>query len=402
MKKNKIKVNFFLNTFLFGGIEKVILQYLKNLDHDVFDIHLIVGLNMGRAQVLIDQVPKAIKINYLVNLSFINKYKIKKVVTNQKLNICEKIIDSIIMRPLCSLLYKVNMSKIWRQADVLIDFGFSDKIYKANIPIISFMHFNLSSYLNWNENINSKKYKDFKTRLISRNQIIVINNDMKEEVIEKFPEVQDKLQVIYNPFDLDSILSIASVKVSDAIEIEDYILTVCRLEENQKDVTTLIKAFKLLVSGYDYKGKLVIVGDGSSKNDLIKLSIELNIDSKVIFLGAQLNPYCFMKKARVFVLSSKFEGFGNVIVEAMAVGVPVVATDCPVGPNEILQNGECGLLFEIGDCESLCLQMNSLLTNKDLANQLIENGKTRAKAFELITNVKKLERVLYECILEKN
>src|SRR5699024_2024023 len=94
----------------------------------------------------------------------------------------------------------------------------------------------------------------------------------------------------------------------------------------QKDYKTLLKAFQLISQRIN--SRLVILGKGPLENELKLLAKELDIQKKVSFLGFQSNPYKYMKKANVFILSSKWEGFGHVIVEAMAVGTPVISTDC--------------------------------------------------------------------------
>jgi glycosyltransferase involved in cell wall biosynthesis len=101
----------------------------------------------------------------------------------------------------------------------------------------------------------------------------------------------------------------------------------------------------------------------------------------VRFMGFQANPYPFMRAADLFVLSSRWEGFGNVIVEAMAVGTPVVATDCNHGPREIIRHGESGLLAPPGDDAALATAMLRVLRDPALAARLAAGGAERARSF---------------------
>jgi glycosyltransferase involved in cell wall biosynthesis len=101
----------------------------------------------------------------------------------------------------------------------------------------------------------------------------------------------------------------------------------------------------------------------------------------VSFEGFQANPFAFMRAADVFVLSSEFEGFGNVIVEAMAVGTPVVATDCPYGPEEILDGGRYGCLVPPGDPQALADALARVLADPALRARMSAAGRERARAF---------------------
>ena len=95
--------------------------------------------------------------------------------------------------------------------------------------------------------------------------------------------------------------------------------------------------------------RLLILGDGKQRGELLRLAARLGVADDVALPGFVLNPYVYMRRAGLFVLSSLWEGFGNVLVEAMACGTPVVATDCPSGPAEILGGGKYGPLVPIGN-----------------------------------------------------
>jgi glycosyltransferase involved in cell wall biosynthesis len=106
---------------------------------------------------------------------------------------------------------------------------------------------------------------------------------------------------------------------------------------------------------------LVIIGDGEDGPALQRLAAELNVSSRVRFLGGLAEPYPFMARADALVLSSKFEGFAGVIVEALALGVPVIATDCRSGPREVLDGGRYGTLVPVGDADRLGQALRALL-----------------------------------------
>jgi len=131
---------------------------------------------------------------------------------------------------------------------------------------------------------------------------------------------------------------------------EPVVLAVGRLSE-EKNVAGLIRAFARLRASM--RLRLVVVGDGPQRPVLQALIDELGLGPAVRLLGQRDNPYPYMRRARVFVLASQFEGFGNVLIEAMACGAPVVSTDCPVGPREVLAGGRYGLLVPPDDSGAL-------------------------------------------------
>jgi glycosyltransferase involved in cell wall biosynthesis len=128
------------------------------------------------------------------------------------------------------------------------------------------------------------------------------------------------------------------------------------------------------------------------------LFLGLDIADNIAFLGYQDNPYKYMKRASVFVLSSLQEGFGNVIVEAMACGAPVVATDCKSGPGEIIQDGINGLLVPVQDEEALAAAMLKILENPALAETLSSEGKKRAEFFSVKNSAQKYGEVFQELV----
>jgi glycosyltransferase involved in cell wall biosynthesis len=112
-----------------------------------------------------------------------------------------------------------------------------------------------------------------------------------------------------------------------------------------------------------------LIGDGPLRTALEETATALGVRDDVAFLGFRTNPYPFIKRAAALVLSSRWEGFGNVLVEALALGTSVVSTDCPHGPTEILDGGRFGVLVPIGDAEGMALAMEQVLDHpapKDL------------------------------------
>lgn len=169
------------------------------------------------------------------------------------------------------------------------------------------------------------------------------------------------------------------------------ILAAGRLEA-QKDHPTLIKAFARLAGRRSCR--LIILGQGRMKKELEGLARELNLGGRVSFPGWVENPFAFMSRASLFVLSSIHEGLPGVLVQAMACGCPCVSTDCPAGPAEILQDGKFGPLVPVGDEVALAEAMDRVLDqppDRDVLRQ-------RAAYFSADTAVAAYENLIVECV----
>ncbi|MBC2732961.1 MAG: glycosyltransferase [Desulfobacteraceae bacterium] len=167
----------------------------------------------------------------------------------------------------------------------------------------------------------------------------------------RFP--RNKIKVIYNPIDIKMIHKKANEESTHPWLIDRDIPTILGIGRfcEQKDFSTLIRAFSIVVK---YKNaKLIILGDGELRSQLEALVHALNLSDKVELPGFIDNPYQYLSRSSVFVLSSRWEGLGNVLIEALACDVPIIATNCPCGPGEVLQNGKYGRLVPVGDTQAL-------------------------------------------------
>ena len=194
------------------------------------------------------------------------------------------------------------------------------------------------------------------------------------------------ITTIYNPIVTPELQQKAQVRLDHPWFIPDappVVLAVGRLR-TQKDFPTLIRAFAR--SRAVRKMRLMILGGGKDerrdtqdKAQLLALADQLGVGDEVVLPGFVENPFAYMARAAVFVLSSAWEGFGNVIVEALACGCPVVSTDCPSGPAEILENGKYGPLVPVGDDVALADAILSVLSTPPDQDQL----RTRSALFSV-------------------
>lgn len=142
----------------------------------------------------------------------------------------------------------------------------------------------------------------------------------------------------------------------------------------RKDFSTLVRAFARLRR--QRACRLIVAGEGRHRQRLLGLAQELGVSEDVDLPGFVVNPYAYMSRARVFALTSTCEGMPVVLIEAMALGTPVAATDCPSGPREILDGGRYGPLVAVGDAETLAARLGELLdhpTSPDLLRAAVQD-----------------------------
>ncbi|MDY0392056.1 MAG: glycosyltransferase [Candidatus Bipolaricaulis sp.] len=183
--------------------------------------------------------------------------------------------------------------------------------------------------------------------------VVANSQGSAEELTRLVGVLPHKVKVIYNPVVRPDLFAKAAESLDDPWFSEGepaVVLGVGRLTE-QKDFPTLIRAFALVRRHWPVR--LMILGEGEVRPQLEALVRELDLDNDVKIPGFVDNPYKYMKRAGVFALSSRWEGLPNALIEALALGTPVVATDCPSGPAEILEDGKWGRLVPVGDDAAL-------------------------------------------------
>lgn len=193
----------------------------------------------------------------------------------------------------------------------------------------------------------------------------------------------DEINVVPNPAVPPEIFSRGTETVDHpwfAEPDKPIVLSVGRLTV-QKDFPTLLNAFKLVRQ--KMSARLVVVGSGPLESDLKALSEELGVAEDVWMVGFDSNPYRYMTKSSVFVLTSRYEGLGNVLVEALALQLPVVASNCPEGPAEVLLNGEAGILTPMQSPEDTSDAIVSLLKDPDLGRAYVRAAEQSIKSYSV-------------------
>lgn len=195
-------------------------------------------------------------------------------------------------------------------------------------------------------------------------EVIAVSGGVADDLALSIGLPRESISVVYNPVVTDNLLVQASAPVEHpwfSIDASPVIIGVGRLTA-QKDFPTLIRAFAKVRALRPCR--LVILGEGELRSELEALVTNLGLSADIALPGFVSNPYAWMHKASLFVLSSAWEGLPTVLIEAMACGTSVVSTDCPSGPTEILEHGKWGSLVAVGDVDGLAKAMNNTLNDE--------------------------------------
>ena len=206
----------------------------------------------------------------------------------------------------------------------------------------------------------------FQKMLNEKLNLITVSKGIEQDLLGFGLDPTD-VQTIYNPFDFSEIKRQAEAY---QIDDQDYIVHVGRFGSGKRH-DVLIRAYQQS----KIKQKLLLLGDDSNKTggDVKKLVKDLELQDKVIFKGFNSNPFPYIKNAKALVLSSDFEGFGMVLVEALALGTPIVSTNCPSGPNEILVDELKSFLSPVGDIKALAQNIKKMVDNPVKITQKYSN-----------------------------
>ncbi len=231
-------------------------------------------------------------------------------------------------------------------------------------------------------------------RLLSSADVVVVNSHgVADDLKRSAPAISRQVHVIHNPVVWPDHAEKAMAPVKHPWfggAGPPVVLSAGRLTPT-KGHATLLEAFAELVKSRP--ARLVTLGEGPERGRLLELARKLGIERSVDFPGFQVNPFGYMARAKVFALASTYEGFPNVLVQAMACGTPVVSTDCASGPREILEGGRWGRLAPVGDHHALAKAMLETLDAPIAPDLLV----SRASAYSAEASIDRYMEIIPEC-----
>ncbi|MDY6933070.1 MAG: glycosyltransferase [Spirochaetota bacterium] len=370
----KTKLLFVIPSLAGGGAERVLLTLFNNLSNEKYEISLVLFIKQGK---FLNELPPDINIIDIDKMSrwdFFNLiFRLRKVIKDIKpASIIGMYYYSSIIAVL-SCLFINDRPKI-----IVCEHG----SHSAFLPTTRARHL-------------KKLLMKFSYR--KADKIVAISQHMKENLIVDLKLKPANITVINNPIPVKLIKEQALDSIADDLlnyKKGQIIISLGRLTQ-QKRFDRLIRAFSLVLQQKEVY--LIILGQGELLNDLQNLVDELNVKKFVRFLGFKDNPFAWLSKADIFVLSSDWEGLPMVILEAMACGTPVIATDCPTGPKEIIINGENGFLVQMNDEKALAEAMLALLKDGNLRNKISKKGELRAEDFRTEIIIPQYEKLFDQC-----
>lgn len=191
--------------------------------------------------------------------------------------------------------------------------------------------------------------------------VVAVSEGVRQDLLKITGLPEERFHVVRNPVITPQMEALSRVEVDDpwfTPGAPPVLMGLGRLTQ-QKDFFTLLRAFAL-VHG-ERPCRLLILGEGGDRQGLEGLAAELGVSVDLRLPGFEANPYRYLRRAQLFVLSSRWEGSPNALTEAMALGIPVVATDCPSGPNEILPGAQVGELVAMGDPLAMATAIKRML-----------------------------------------
>lgn len=224
-------------------------------------------------------------------------------------------------------------------------------------------------------------------------RIVAVSDGVRQDLVRHFAIAEDRIAVVPSPIDAARIRSASAERVGGvhAADASPLIVGVGRLVA-LKGFDVLIRAFASLPE--ILHARLLIIGEGEEQPALERLAAELDVVNRVELMRNQANPWKYMAGADVIAVPSRMEAFPNVIGEALALSVPVVAARCSEGVAEYLDGGRCGILVPPGDAAALAEALEHVLTDAKLRRRLAQQGAQRVEAFNLPDVVQRYETVI--------
>ena len=326
----KIKLIFFHPYSYIGGADNSLRRLIENLDDRLFSITFL-SLNKSYLREILSK--KVTFITLKAKRTFRSISELKSIIEKYENSGKYKKIILISNQNFANIIASFSIPNNSNIKTIFIDRNHLDE---------------LSFYKGFKDKIKKKLLKLLvKLRYYKADLVVGICKKLSEDLSE---HINKKVKTIYSPsFDKNIIKkSNKKIKLSNKFK---YILNVSRFSK-RKDHTTTLKAFKIARTELS-DIKLILIGYGPELTNLKSLEKELKINKDIIIVNKTYNPYPYMKKADLLVLTSIYEGFPNVLVESLTIGTPVISTNANAGASEIVLNGKGGELINIGDYNTL-------------------------------------------------
>lgn len=361
-RKKKLKVVFCLRDMQLGGVESVLVRTLEQLlQRDDLDISFV-------SYVKITEPVYAEWFNAHPEIKTYVLYPCSWLGTNLKRFFLVRLFQHIMRDTYRGARRMFFKHRILHNADVVIDyydFGFRKELRRVRAKRVAWWHSSINKFLANHSYVKYIKNYDL---------FVTLTDGFVDEFKARWTKYKKKIVRVYNPVDIDDVRRRIAAAVVP--HYGKYFVSVARLS-GDKDIETVLRAFDMFWQNNNRPDVyMVFVGGGDVKKYRAIADTFASRD-KIVFVGAQKNPFGFMRGALAHILSSYGEGLPTVLIESMLAGTLNIASDCKNGPREILMNGDAGLLFTPGNADELAMHMENVWKNKVPVKQMI-NAATRS------------------------
>jgi glycosyltransferase involved in cell wall biosynthesis len=365
-----IKILFVIADLEGWGAQRVIVNLISSIDRERFLPILVLSRKKG---IYLDELPGDI---HIYDLGRRSAYDLPKLIFG-----LARIISKESPNIVFSALFHANIITLLARF-----------IFRVPCRIIISEHI---SQIGYKYSKHSLLHQYLRKRLYPRAHLIVaVSKGVKNDLMKSLRIPPEKIKVIYNPLNIEKIMKLAEEEVNNRDwNYSPLIISVGRLDI-QKGHPYLLKAFSIVRRRIP--SKLMIIGDGEEMGRLKEITERLGVEEDVLFMGYQKNPYKYMAKSHLFANPSIYEGFGYTILESMALGIPVIATACPHGPDEIIEDGKNGLLVPVADEEALAGAIIRTLEDERLRDNLSVEGRKRTEDFSANKIISEYEEIFIE------
>lgn len=342
-----------------GGADRVTLQLMQNLSREEYQIELVLMRAEGR---LLDDVPKDVRIHDCQTRSlWFMIAPLRRIIKNGSYDLIYATCGGASIPLMLALLtMRTRPTTVVSERNILVHPHKSQ--WKRSL--MNLLKRWLYQHADW---------------------VTVVSKALGQEVNERLYVAPEKIQVVNNPVVDEALIRQSEEEVTHpffAHESNQVILAVGRLV-HQKDFSSLIKGFGLYVKRkQDDSIRLLILGEGPLRPQLMLQIEDLGLEKQVDLPGYDKNPFRYMSNCTLFILSSLHEGMPGVLVQAMACGAACISTDCPTGPNEIIEHGASGLLVPVGDHQAIANAIETFLTNSTLRKQMAQAAPASVRRYE--------------------
>ncbi len=351
-----LRIGLLIDTLTGGGAERIVLNFAEGFADFGVDVHIILVKN----EIVYDIDESAFNVHWLSEDGLLSRSRwINKLRLAKKLKCLIRRIESDNKRFDFFISNAEDMDRLSKMANL-------DNVYiRYRNSLKKYIESKVGDKTGLKRIIRKIRWRRKFINIYSNTNIVTVSKALREELVDEIGIKPRLITTIYNPFDFSKLRRRAQERIThpDFPRDKPYIIYAAKLE-NRKRQDVLLKAYAKL----DIPQKLVLLGGVFTESDkawrqcIIELSRELGISERIVMPGFQQNPYPWIKQADLFVMSSDSEGLPTVLIESLVIGTPVVSTNCPTGPAEILTGELSRFLSKPGEADPLAKNIERALT----------------------------------------